>query len=732
MNSHREVPMLRLSTLVAGLTAVLVTGCDLNVSNPNSPDRNRLDPNGLQQLMSGAFRTWVDARDGYYVMPLTTMADNYTASWNNAAIRFYTSVGVECPVRCGWTNSPTASDAGLVVEHQWYAYYTILSAANDVLRAINNGTCFDTDCATDSTITTRNKTIAKMLEGMAFAGIALIYDQGFAVDENADISNPLALAFQPRAELRDSALSKLDQAYALAGIASWQTESGWAGIGQGKKYTNVQIQQLIRTMQAELVAMYARNAAENATTNWASVVTYASQGVSSGTQFNWEYYIDQSAYDAGIEYVKSWGNSIGTMRVDTRVAHMLDPESQEDPWPDGTTAAKSNPLTRVTAAITGSGSPQVITPLTMPASLLTGRQLAAGCFRVDGSCDGERFIVTATTATTFTAIITQSYPAPTTLTGAVTKDTLDDGSPASVAATPASMTGIAAGDYLWVDDVNNEVVTVDSVNATTFFAKFLKNHAASAVVATPIHRNGGAPGNWCPLTSPDLRVGDGTYGPTDDFIGYATLAQTPNAGTDYACSGVAIFPPARGQYHQSNMQHVRYQALAGSGERLPSSTGLGQDPFYTTQMNDLMWAEALIRSGGNKATAATLINNSRVTRGGLSVLTGAEADTVLLDALHYEQEVEFMGQGATAFFNRRRVDGLLTGTPRQMPVPAKELDVLSRARYTFGGPSNPDMSAGAERTVSSRETVRQRYEEIRGMIATGPLSGWLSAHAHKF
>jgi hypothetical protein len=214
-------------------------------------------------------------------------------------------------------------------------------------------------------------------------------------------------------------------------------------------------------------------------------------------------------------------------------------------------------------------------------------------------------------------------------------------------------------------------------------------------------------GNPCPTTSPDLRVGDGSYGLADDPVNFATVAATANAGTDFACSGAAIFPAARGNYHQSNLQHIRYSHLAYRGENLPGGTqdGTGQDPFYTSQMNDLLWAEGLIRSGGSAAQAATLINNSRVGRGGLPALTGAETVPELLAALQYEQEIEFMGQGPTPFFNRRRIDGLTfssrtglndqTGTPRHMPVPAKEMDVLQRASYTFGGPSAPEM-AGAE------------------------------------
>lgn len=587
MNSFRELHRLRASSYITALAAVVtlvVGGCDLNVSNPNAPDKTRAlaDPAGLAKLISGAFRNWVGTRGGYFgPLTMTAMADNYTASWNNAAIRYYNSVGVDCPSRCGWNNSATAPEAagGPTVAGQWYGYYTVLVAANSVLTGINKGVCFDTDCTKDSTLTVRNKAISKMLQGMALGGIALVYDQGFIADETTDLTNVSAIPFSTRAAVRDAALAKFDEAYALAGVGSWTTEAEWAGVGAGQAYTNIQIQQLIRTMEAELIAMFARCATtcttpqpgdKNSDADWAKVATYASQGISSGTPFNWQYYIDVTGRECGdLDCVKTWGNSIGTMRVDTRVAALIT-TNHVTPWP----------------------SPN---------------------------------------------------------------------------------------------------------------------------------------GNPCPTTGPDKRVGDGTYGPANDFSGFSTTAADSAAGTDYACSGVAIFPAARGSYHQSNLQHTRYHQLAYEGEDLPGDDGTGQDPMYTTQMNDLLWAEGLLRSGGGNAQAALLINNSRVGRGGLPALTGAEADTVLLDALHYEQEIEFMGQGATPFFNRRRIDGLVfssksglndqTGTPRQMPVPAKEMDVLQRAVYSFGGPSLPDMvptqGSGGHQPV--RETVSARWEEIKAM-----------------
>jgi len=565
---------MKLSRKFAALVAVLtIAACDLEVANPNAPDAPRAfsDPAGLEALISGALRTWVGTREDYFIMALNMQADNYTASWNNAAIRFYSSVGSDCTSRCGWTNSSTAPEAagGPTVESAWYGYHTVLSSANDVVGSIARGVCFDTDCTADSTKTKRAIALGKMLQGMALAGISIIYDSGFAVDETTDLSNARAVPFSSRAQMRDFALTKFNQAYAAAGSATWSTEDDWFGLG-GANYSNVQIQHLIRTMQAELIAMWPRNATENAAADWASVVTYASQGVSSGTPFNMEYEIDVNAAQCGLACVKTWGNSYGTVRVDTRVAAMITTNHQ-DPWP-------------------------------VPA------------------------------------------------------------------------------------------------------------------------------GNPCPTTSPDRRVGDGSFGTTND-PGYAMVAATANAGSDFACSGVAIFPPARGQYHQSNLTHIRYNQLAYDGERSKAfPDGSGPDPLYTTQMNDLIWAEGLLRSGGSKVTAAGLINNSRVVRGGrgcatpgvggcgLLPLTGAETDTAMYDALHYEQEIEFMGQGQDPFFNRRRIGPLTAGTPRQMPVPAKEMDVLLREIYTFGGPSGPDMSASTGGRARIR-SVGEIYNDYRRMVS---------------
>ena len=56
----------------------------------------------------------------------------------------------------------------------------------------------------------------------------------------------------------------------------------------------------------------------------------------------------------------------------------------------------------------------------------------------------------------------------------------------------------------------------------------------------------------------------------------------------------------------------------------------------------------------------------------------------------YEQDVELPGSNTAPFYNQRRIDKLEPLTPHEMPVPAKELEVLQQPLYTCGGAAHPD------------------------------------------
>jgi len=244
-------------------------------------------------------------------------------------------------------------------------------------------------------------------------------------------------------------------------------------------------------------------------------------------------------------------------------------------------------------------------------------------------------------------------------------------------------------------------------------------------------------------SSPDLRLGDGSYG-TDALVSvYDNIPKTATGGTDFAYSFTAeIMRPDRGFYAQSNIGYPRWDESGNQDTQLQWG-GFGYSPVITHHMNDLLWAEALLRQG--KAGAAALINNTRVGRGGLPAAseadplgspddgpcmaddprtTGVANDGVLAkdgaactrwSKLLCEQEIEYLQMGPAHWWHHRHlpvvqstawqraggcvpvnpcpnrqtngprfIQGLIPGTAREMPVPAKELAIKAVARRPRG------------------------------------------------
>ena len=157
--------------------------------------------------------------------------------------------------------------------------------------------------------------------------------------------------------------------------------------------------------------------------------------------------------------------------------------------------------------------------------------------------------------------------------------------------------------------------------------------------------------------------------------------------TDYTHAGDVIGDPGRGIYMQTFWWHSRY----AHHRRFSPTAAATAVPYMLAAESDLVRAEALIRSGGSLATAAELINKTRVTRGKLPAATAAEGAAKLLEYIDYEREIELMNSSGMAFFRRRHVDGLQEGTLRHLPIPAKELETLQLPVYTFGGVGKPVM-----------------------------------------
>src|SRR5574340_388964 len=157
--------------------------------------------------------------------------------------------------------------------------------------------------------------------------------------------------------------------------------------------------------------------------------------------------------------------------------------------------------------------------------------------------------------------------------------------------------------------------------------------------------------------------------------------------TDFTYIATIPFACARGAWHFSNWEHSRYGSKAAGGDvSWYSGTFTGVAPIVLAAENDLLMAEALVRTGGDLGQAAALINTTRVGRGQLTPAAAADGAAALLADIQYEQDVELLTTaGGLQWWERRRIDGLQPGTPRHLPVPAKELEIDQLPIYTFGG-----------------------------------------------
>jgi hypothetical protein len=332
------------------LALVLAGGCDtLNIGNPNAPDSKRAlsDPATVQTIAVGAMRTWYLTTQGgfgedqYPALTLSVMGRGAVAAWNNFNIRFYTgctnanwdvyttatngtcsaeALGAIYP-RVEWQNN-TASPQRTQIEAMWYGYYSGLSSANDVVKAIRVNKLVITDVATTKMV----ETMAVLAQGLALSSLALDYDQAFIV---TDTTNLITLTFSASSAVRDAAVAKFDEAINLAGATVFPVPGDFFG-SPGVAYDNVKIGQIANTMAARTLAYWPRNSTDNAAVDWTRVAGYASKGISSGTPFNLTFH--QDACNTWCDFLKVWSNDMTTMRTHTRVTHKMDPATQPDPW----------------------------------------------------------------------------------------------------------------------------------------------------------------------------------------------------------------------------------------------------------------------------------------------------------------------------------------------------------------------------------------------------------------
>jgi hypothetical protein len=319
---------MRTRAAAATLGALLLGACNsLDVANPNAPDASRAlaDPAAIEQVAAGTLRTWFNTFDGMEGGgPLVTMAQAYSASWNNYNMNFYSSIDADGTRNTRAFKNDLASSERTTMIAYWQGYYSVISSSVDVLTAIRKNNLVIGSAAN----TRRAEAVAELMRGAALSGIALNYDKGYVIDENTDLAK---LEYKNRKQVRDAAVAALNSAATIAAANSFTTPAGWTN---GTAYTNTQIAALARTMAAMTLAYWPRTAEENASVDWAAVAQLASAGISAGNN-KFDFTFTGDGCSSWCHEILYWFNAFDGGRVSTRVAALLDPATQRHPYPDG-------------------------------------------------------------------------------------------------------------------------------------------------------------------------------------------------------------------------------------------------------------------------------------------------------------------------------------------------------------------------------------------------------------
>lgn len=164
------------------------------------------------------------------------------------------------------------------------------------------------------------ETLAKFGQAMSMGYAALIFDQGYIVDENTlpeDIANPTLVDYNV---LMTHAITKLEEAAALAenntfDIGTSVINSTDAGL------SSAQLAEVIHSYTARLLANNARNASERANVNWDKVISHLQKGVKQ----DFTMVLDQweSGYWWNSRYI--YATRAGWTNVDMRIINMMNP-----------------------------------------------------------------------------------------------------------------------------------------------------------------------------------------------------------------------------------------------------------------------------------------------------------------------------------------------------------------------------------------------------------------------
>ena len=280
MKRKRTLPAFALA-LVVGLS-----GCDLQVDNPNEPDRGRAlaSPDDVESLIASSYlQVWAM---GHYWnnanFAFNHMSSRHTATWGNNG---QNDLGRE--PREPMPNSTSYRWSYVFSEH-WNDAYGGIAAATDGIRAIDEGL----EIGPGGERNARARAFAVASQAMLSCLLSLWYDQAFIVDEGTDLTGELETVDYNA--MFAYAMGKLDEAESAARAASFSLPDSWIN---GNAWSNAEFADYLVSWKARCAANLPRTDAEAAGANWSQIIANARSGMQNVVVAGEDRSSDTSWYD---------------------------------------------------------------------------------------------------------------------------------------------------------------------------------------------------------------------------------------------------------------------------------------------------------------------------------------------------------------------------------------------------------------------------------------------------
>ncbi len=257
---------------VLGLITTAAACMDMDIVNPNQPDRERAlaEPGDVESLLAtGFYRFWNGTQKYSPGMGLSVVANEQTSAYAN-----YGMLPLAELPRARWDNSPTYPRRDFIT-NPWNNLYLGISNVAESLAALDGGMRFVDGAGTDQSV--RARAYGKFTLGLSHGFLALMFDQALIFDETTDLEQLSPPA--PYGEVMQAAIGYLEEAIALADANTFQLPGGNAAWINGRALTNRELSEWAHSIAARYLASVARTPAEREAVDWVRVLHHLDRGV---------------------------------------------------------------------------------------------------------------------------------------------------------------------------------------------------------------------------------------------------------------------------------------------------------------------------------------------------------------------------------------------------------------------------------------------------------------------